>query len=66
MPKYMLRITQRHDTFRFPSLLSISQLYDFPINFVSSPEDYFRGVLIVELEKEEHVQKFLDRGILVL
>jgi tRNA (guanine10-N2)-methyltransferase len=64
MPLFILRVTQNHPTFRIASLLSIAQCFNFSIKFVS--EDLFRGILIVELEKEEHVQHFLDRGILVM
>ncbi|WVQ80917.1 hypothetical protein IAT38_003024 [Cryptococcus sp. DSM 104549] len=64
MPLYVFRITQEHATFRVPSLLSISQVYGFPIRFVS--EDKTRGVLVLELEKEEDVDKILERETLVM
>ncbi|WWD22530.1 hypothetical protein CI109_107023 [Kwoniella shandongensis] len=63
MPLYILRISSEHHSFRIPSLLSISQVFKFPIRFVST--DLSRGVLIVELEKEEDVEKILERDILV-
>lgn len=45
-------------------MLSISQLFGFPIKFIS--EDVYRSVLVVELEKREHVDRLLERGIIVL
>nr|XP_018266731.1 tRNA (guanine10-N2)-methyltransferase [Kwoniella dejecticola CBS 10117]OBR88889.1 tRNA (guanine10-N2)-methyltransferase [Kwoniella dejecticola CBS 10117] len=63
MPRYILRISQEHLTFRIPSLLSISQLFDFSIKFIS--EDQYRGILVIELEKEEHVNHILERDTLV-
>ncbi|WWC66811.1 uncharacterized protein I206_100718 [Kwoniella pini CBS 10737] len=63
MTLYILRVSQDHLTFRIPSLLSISQLFNFPIRFIST--DLYRGVLIVELQKEEDVQHILERDTLV-
>jgi tRNA (guanine10-N2)-methyltransferase len=42
----------------------IADLYGFPLRFVS--EDKFRSVLIIELEKDEDAEKFLERGVLVM
>lgn len=64
MPLYALRVCLEHLTFRIPSFLSISQLYGFPIKFVS--EDLDRGILVVELERDEDVDKLLERGVLIL
>ena len=64
MPFFLLRMTLTRLSFRIPSLLSIAQLYGFEIRFIS--EDLSRSVLVVELEKEEHAQLLLERGILVL
>jgi tRNA (guanine10-N2)-methyltransferase len=64
MPQYILRLSLEHPTFRLPSLKSIADLYGFPLRFVS--EDKFRSVLIVELEKDEDAEKFLERGVLVM
>ncbi|KAK8845581.1 hypothetical protein IAR55_006297 [Kwoniella newhampshirensis] len=64
MPLYLLRISSEQTSFRIPSLLSIAQVFDFPIRFVSS--DLFRGVLVVELQREDDVEKILERDILVL
>ena len=64
MPLYLLRISLDHITFRIPSLLSIAQVFDFPIKFVS--EDLTRSVLIVGLERDEHVQRLLERATLVM
>jgi hypothetical protein len=61
MPRYLFRMALSHQTFRVPSLLSVAQLYDIPIKLVS--EDPYRGVLVVDLEDETHVQYFLDRCI---
>jgi len=64
MPQYIFRLSLQHPTFRLPSLKSIADLYGFPIRFVS--EDKFRSVLVVELEKDEDAEKFLERGVLVM
>lgn len=64
MPHYIFRVSMQHPTFRLPSLQAVADLYEFPIRFVS--EDCFRGVLIVELEKDEHAEKFLERGTMVM
>jgi hypothetical protein len=64
MPQYLLRLSLEHPTFRLPSLKSIADLYEFPIRFVS--EDKLRSVLVVELEKDEDAEKFLERGVLVM
>ncbi|WVN89225.1 uncharacterized protein L203_104443 [Cryptococcus depauperatus CBS 7841] len=64
MPLYVLRIVIDHISFRLPSLISISQTFEFPIRFVS--EDTSRGLLVVELEKDEDIQRILDRETLVL
>ncbi|KAK6905245.1 tRNA (guanine10-N2)-methyltransferase [Kwoniella mangroviensis CBS 8886] len=64
MPQYILRISLEHKSFRIPSLLSISQVFNFPIRFIS--KDKYRGILIVELEKEEDVHHILERDTLVL
>lgn len=45
-------------------MLSIAALYDFGIKFVS--EDRYRSILVVEVEKEEYIQRILERGTLVL
>ena len=64
MPLYLLRVSLTHPTFRIPHLLSIAELFDFPIKFVSS--DLYRGVLVVDLDNDEAVQHILDRGVMVL
>ena len=64
MPLFLIRMTLTRLSFRIPSLLSIADLYGFQIRFVS--EDLSRSVFVVELEKEEHAQLLLERGILVL
>ncbi|TXT16049.1 hypothetical protein VHUM_00552 [Vanrija humicola] len=64
MPQYFLRLSLEHLSFRIPELLSIAQLFGFELKFVS--EDLSRGVVVIEVEKEEHVERILDRGILVI
>lgn len=64
MPLYLLRVSLDHLTFRLPSLLSIAELFDFHISFVS--DDKFRGILVVELEEDEDVERILDRATLVM
>lgn len=64
MPRYFLRVSLEHQSFRIPELMSIGELYGFKIDIVSKELD--RGVLIVDVEKEEHIERILDRAILVL
>ena len=64
MPRYLLRLSLQHPTFRLPSLRSIADLYEFPIKFIS--EDRYRSVLVVELNNDEDAEKFLERGVLVM
>ena len=64
MPRYILRLSLEHPSFRLPSLKSIADLYGFPLRFIS--EDKLRSVLIIELEKDEDAEKFLERGVLVM
>lgn len=64
MPLYVLRLSMEHPTFRVPSLLSIAQVFGFPIKFIS--EDLSRGIVVVELEKDQDVENMLERGILIL
>ncbi|WRT63816.1 uncharacterized protein IL334_000741 [Kwoniella shivajii] len=64
MPLYILRLSLDHTSFRIPSLLSISQVFNFPIRFVS--QDLYRGLLVIELEKEEDVNHLLERETLLL
>ena len=64
MPLYLLRVSLDHLTFRLPSLLSIAQVFNFPLFFVS--DDKFRSILIVELERDEDVEKLLDRATLIM
>lgn len=64
MPQYFLRLSLEHLSFRIPELLSIAQLFEFELKFIS--EDLSRGVVVIEVEKEEYVERILDRGILVM
>jgi tRNA (guanine10-N2)-methyltransferase len=64
MPLYFLRVSLQHLSFRIPELLSIAKLFNFEIKFVSEHLD--RGVLVIEVEKDEYVERILDRGVLVM
>lgn len=64
MPLYVLRVCMEHATFRIPSLLSVAQLYGFSIKFIS--EDADRGIVVIELDDDEDVDKLLERGTLIL
>lgn len=64
MPVYFLRVSLEHRSFRIPELLSISQLFGFELKFLSTELD--RGVLVIEVEKEEYLEHILDRGVLVM
>lgn len=64
MPLYAFRLSLSHPTFRIPHLLSIAQLFDFPIKFVS--EDLYRSVLVVELRNREDADRILERGIVAM
>ncbi len=63
MPLHLLHISLDHPTFRLPSLISVAEVFDFPITFVS--EDKFRSVLVVELERDEHVERLLERATMI-
>lgn len=63
MPRYFLRVSLEHLSFRIPELMSIGELFGFKIDIVGEYSD--RGVLIIDVEKEEHMEKILDRAILV-
>ncbi|OCF31203.1 tRNA (guanine10-N2)-methyltransferase [Kwoniella heveanensis CBS 569] len=63
MPLYVLRLSLEHLSFRLPSLLSISQVFGFKIKFVS--EDPYRGLLVVEVAKEEDINHILERDTLI-
>jgi tRNA (guanine10-N2)-methyltransferase len=64
MPTYLLRICMTHQSFRFPSLLSVAQTYGFDIKFIS--DDLTRGILLVELAGDEQAERLLDRAVLVM
>lgn len=64
MPRYFLRVSLEHLSFRIPELLSIGELFGFEIKFVS--KDLYRGILVIDVDKEEHMQKILDRAVLVM
>lgn len=64
MPRYFLRVSLEHLSFRIPSLLSIAKQFNFDITLVS--EDLERGVLIIDLEKEEYLNHLLDRATLIM
>ena len=64
MPLYLLRMSGEHLSFRLPCLLSVAKLYEFEIRFIS--QDLYRAGLVVELDKEEHLEILLDRAVLVL
>lgn len=64
MPLYAFRLSLSHPTFRIPHLLSIAQLFDFPIKFIS--EDLYRSVLVVELQSREDADRILERGIVAM
>ncbi|EKD01436.1 hypothetical protein A1Q2_04278 [Trichosporon asahii var. asahii CBS 8904] len=66
MPQYFLRSSMEHLTFRIPELLSIGKLFDFPIRFITPEEDLQRGVIVIELDDEKHIQHILDRSILTI
>lgn len=66
MPQYFLRSSMEHLTFRIPELLSIAKLFDFPIRFITPEEDLQRGVIVIELDDEKHIQHILDRSILTM
>jgi tRNA (guanine10-N2)-methyltransferase len=61
---YFLRVSLEHLSFRIPELLSIAQLFNFEIKFVSKELD--RGVIVIDVEKEEYIEHILDRGVLVM
>lgn len=64
MPLYAFRLSLSHPTFRIPHLLSIAQLFGFPIKFAS--EDLYRSVLVIELQSREDAERILERGIVAM
>lgn len=66
MPQYFLRSSMEHLTFRIPELLSIGELFGFPVRFVTPEKDLQRGVIVIELDDEKHIQHILDRSILTM
>ena len=63
MPLYAFRFSQEYLSFRVPSILSIAQVFDFPIKFIN--EELDKSILVIELEKEEDARRILERGTLV-
>lgn len=59
-----MRASLEHLSFRIPEIMSIAELFGFKIDIVS--EELDRGILVVDVEDEEHIERLLDRSILVL
>lgn len=64
MPLYFLRVSLEHLSFRIPELLSIAKLFEFELKILST--DIYRGVIVIEVDKDEYVERILDRGVLVM
>ena len=67
LTQYLFVFAQVHDEFRVPELLSVSELYGFPIIFPENPEDKdtSRPFMILELEDEDHAKLLARRCILI-
>lgn len=64
MPRYFLRGSLEHPSFRLPEIHSIATLFGFEVTIVSEAPE--KGIIVVDVEKEEHIERLLDRGVLIL
>jgi tRNA (guanine10-N2)-methyltransferase len=62
--QYLVVFAQAHEDFRVPELLSIAELYDFPLD-IENDFDPSRPFGVLVLEKEEHVRLLARRCILI-
>ncbi|GMK59924.1 hypothetical protein CspeluHIS016_0901410 [Cutaneotrichosporon spelunceum] len=63
MPRYFIRGSLEHPSFRLPEIHAIAELFGFQVRVIS--EEPEKGILIVDVDSEEHIERLLDRGILV-
>jgi tRNA (guanine10-N2)-methyltransferase len=64
MPRYFLRGSLEHPSFRLPEIHAIGELFGFEVRVISEAPE--KGIIIVDVDKEEHIERLLDRGILIL
>lgn len=64
MPRYFLRGSLEHPSFRLPEIHSIATLFGFEVRVISEAPD--KGILVIDVDNEECIERLLDRGILVL
>ena len=62
--QYLIVFAQTHEDFRVPELLSVAELYGFPLN-IENDFDPSRPFGILVLEQEEHVRLLARRCILI-
>ncbi len=62
--RYLIVFAQAHEDFRVPELLSVAELYGFPLN-IETDFDSSRPFGVLVLEKEEHVRLLARRCILI-
>lgn len=62
--QYLIVFAQAHEDFRVPELLSIAELYGFPL-IIENDLDPSRPFGVLTLEQEEHVRLLARRCILI-
>lgn len=62
--QYLIVFAQAHEDFRIPELLSIAELYGFPLS-IENDLDPSRPFGVLALEQEEHVRLLARRCILI-
>jgi tRNA (guanine10-N2)-methyltransferase len=62
--QYLIVFAQAHENFRVPELLSIAELYGFPLS-IDNGLDPSRPFGVLVLEQEEHVRLLARRCILI-
>lgn len=63
MPRYFIRGSLEHPSFRLPEIHAIAALFDFEVRVITEAPE--KGILIVDVDSEEHIERLLDRGLLV-
>ena len=62
--QYLIVFAQAHEGFRVPELLSVAELYGFPLS-IENDLDPSRPFGVLVLEQEEHVRLLARRCILI-
>jgi tRNA (guanine10-N2)-methyltransferase len=66
LQRYLIVFAQAHEDFRIPELLSVAELYGFPVVLPPVDDrDTGQPFMTVELEQEEHARLLCKRCILI-